>query len=99
MRRFLPLLAIPLAALAPTPARAQDDSASIIAHVESPPKPDHQGLDSFTLAELMRRFHVPGVSIALVRDFKLDWAKASGVICCRNPFRRGRSTFLLNPRG
>ena len=73
MKRFLPLLAILLAA---TPARAQDDSAAIITRVESPQKPDHQGLDSFTLPELMHRFHVPGVSIAVVRDFKLDWARA-----------------------
>src|SRR5450755_1005481 len=79
MKRFLPLLAILLAALAPTPARAQADSAAIIARVESPQKPDRQGLDSFTVPELMHRFHVPGVSIAVVRDFKLDWAKAYGV--------------------
>jgi hypothetical protein len=43
-RRFLPLLAILFGALAPTPARAQDDSAAIIARIESPQKPDHQGL-------------------------------------------------------
>ena len=79
MKRFLPHLAILLTAPAPTLARAQDDTAAIIARVESPQKPDHQGLDGFTILELMHRFHVPGVSIAVVRDFKLDWAKAYGV--------------------
>jgi CubicO group peptidase (beta-lactamase class C family) len=60
-------------------AAAQEDSASIIARIEAPQKPDHQGLDSYTLPELLRRFHVPGVSIAVVRDFKIDWAKAYGI--------------------
>jgi hypothetical protein len=56
MKRFMPFLAILLFVLAPTPTRAQDDSAAIIARAEPLQKPDHQGLDSFTLPELMHRF-------------------------------------------
>src|SRR5579862_8451221 len=66
-------------ALITFPLAAQDDASAIIARIEAPQKPDHQGLDGYTLPELMRRFHVPGVSIAVVRDFKVDWAKAYGV--------------------
>lgn len=74
----MPFLALWLPLFWPT-ASAQDDPAAIIARVESAQTPDHQGLDSFTLPDLMRRFHVPGVSIAVVRDFKIHWAKAYGV--------------------
>jgi CubicO group peptidase (beta-lactamase class C family) len=40
--------------------------------------PDRQGYDSLTLRELMDRAHVPGLSVAVIRDFKIDWAKAWG---------------------
>ena len=53
--------------------------AEIIRTIESPQVPNRQGLDPFTLAQLMDRFHVPGVSVAVIRDFKIQWAKAWGV--------------------
>ena len=58
---------------------AAQDAASIIARIEAPQTPNHQGLDNYTLTEIMQKFHVPGVSIAVVRDFKIDWAKAYGI--------------------
>jgi len=79
MKRFLPLLPILFAVPTAAQNNVQDDSTAIIARIESPQTPDHQGLDSFTFPDLMRRFHVPGVSIAVVRDFKIHWAKAYGV--------------------
>jgi CubicO group peptidase (beta-lactamase class C family) len=36
-------------------------------------------LDAATVQELLTQFHVPGVSIAVVKDFKIDWAKGYGV--------------------
>jgi CubicO group peptidase (beta-lactamase class C family) len=36
-------------------------------------------LDGLTLPELMQRLHVPGLSIAVIRDFKIHWVKAYGV--------------------
>jgi CubicO group peptidase (beta-lactamase class C family) len=75
-RRLLPLLA---AGLAVTVLRAQDDAAPQIARIEAAQTPNQRPLDGFTLPELMRRFHVPGLSIAVVRDFKIHWVKAYGI--------------------
>jgi len=36
-------------------------------------------LGRFTISELMQEFGVPGVSVAVIRDFKVHWAKAYGV--------------------
>ena len=55
------------------------DAAQIIRTVESPQVPNRQGLDPFTLQQLMSRFHVPALSVAVIRDFKIHWAKAWGV--------------------
>lgn len=62
----------------PAGARAQDP-ASIIARIEGVQTPDRQGLDGYTLQQLMQRFRVPGVSIAVIRDFQIHWAKSYGV--------------------
>src|SRR5207247_8668339 len=35
-------------------------------------------LDAAAVQELMAQFHVPGVSIAVVRAFKVEWAKGYG---------------------
>jgi len=60
-------------------AQAQDDVASMIARIESPQSPAETDLDSLPLQALMERLHVPGLSIAVVKDFKIHWAKAYGV--------------------
>ncbi|HWZ29696.1 MAG TPA: serine hydrolase domain-containing protein [Bryobacteraceae bacterium] len=76
MKRALFLL---LTGLSVTALRAQDDAAAQIARIEGAQSPNRQGLDGFTLPELMQRFHVPGVSIAVIRDSKIHWAKAYGI--------------------
>ena len=70
--RLLLLLSICLCAFG-------QNAAQIIAAIEGPQVPDHQGLDSFTLQQLMEKFHVPGVSVAVIKDFQIHWAKAWGV--------------------
>ncbi|HTS76798.1 MAG TPA: serine hydrolase domain-containing protein [Bryobacteraceae bacterium] len=75
----LKMLAPFLALLFVAPAPAQDGSAAIIARIEAAQTPDRGGLDAYTLTELMHRFHVNGVSIAVVRDFKIEWAKGYGL--------------------
>ena len=80
-RRLLawPLAAFALAAgLATSRPSAQSDTAAIIARIEAPQVPDRQGFDSLTLAQVMQRLKVPGVSIAVVKDFQVHWARAYG---------------------
>lgn len=60
-------------------AYAREDVQALIASVESPQVPGKGDLDSLTLQELMTRLHVPGVSIAVVKDFKIHWAKGYGL--------------------
>ena len=62
----------------PNDAPGQDSAAEIIKIIEGPQLPDRKGLDPFTLEELMDRAGVPGVSIAVIKDFKIHWAKAYG---------------------
>jgi len=78
-RCFLTLaLAAVLATAAPL-AQPSPDAAAMIARIEAPQVPDRQGLDAFTLDQVMRRFRVPGVSVAVIHDFKIHWAKGYGV--------------------
>ena len=68
-----------IAFTASSSAVAQDDAAAIIARIEGVQSPDRQGLDSYTIQQLMQRFRVPGVSIAVIRDSRIHWAKGYGV--------------------
>src|SRR5260221_12625980 len=36
-------------------------------------------LDAATVRGLLAQFQVPGVSIAVIKDYKIDWAKGYGV--------------------
>lgn len=57
----------------------QNDPAALIARVESAQSPVKGELDALALPALMERLHVPGLSIAVVKDFKIHWAKAYGL--------------------
>src|SRR5271156_1701642 len=75
--RCLPPLLI--AGLTVIALRAQDDAAPLTARIEAAQTPNRRTLDSLTLPELMLHFHVPGLSIAVIRDFKIHWVKAYGI--------------------
>lgn len=60
-------------------AQPGPDAAAMMARIEAPQVPDRQGLDALTLDQVMRRFRVPGVSVAVIKDFKIHWAKGYGV--------------------
>ena len=61
-------------------ARAQPrDPAAIMARIEGAQVPNRQGWDGYTLQELMQRFRVPGMSIAIIYDGKIHWAKGYGI--------------------
>lgn len=43
------------------------------------PEPGVDGLGRMTLSELMQHFGVPGVSVAVIRDFEIHWARGYGI--------------------
>lgn len=64
---------------APASAASQDSTADYISAIERPRDSDGDSLARLTLPELMEKLGVPGVSIAVIRDFEVHWAKAYGV--------------------
>ena len=60
-------------------AAAPGSAAEYIARVEGPQSPNRQGFDPLTIEQLMNRFRIPGVSIAVFKDFEIHWAKGYGV--------------------
>jgi len=75
-------LALLLAALLPAAPSFAQDSADV-RRIEAGLRPavaiEGQPVPMHTLAAEMQRLHVPGVSIALIRDGKIAWAKGYGV--------------------
>lgn len=55
--------------------QAQDPLAAIIAQVEG----KQSASDSLTLLEEMQKYHVPGLSVAVIKDSKIHWSKGYGV--------------------
>ncbi len=67
-------------ALALFDAQANADPLSDkIARVENPQSPNRQGTDPLTLQQILERFKVPGISIAVIHDFKVEWTKSYGL--------------------
>ena len=60
-------------------AAAQDAVADFIERIEGVQTPDRQGLDPFTLVEVMEKYGVPGVSVAVIHDFRIHWSKGYGI--------------------
>ncbi len=54
-------------------------SVPLVTQIEGAQVPDGQGLDGDTIEELMWRFGVPGVSVAVIHDFAIHWAKGYGI--------------------
>ena len=62
----------------PTTLDEPDSAADFQVLIEDVQRPSRQGLDVLTLQEMMERFGVPGMSIAVIRDFEVHWAKGYG---------------------
>jgi CubicO group peptidase (beta-lactamase class C family) len=62
-----------------TDAGAQDNPAAFIARIEAAQVDTGSGPGSRSLAQLMQQLAVPGVSIAVIRDFRIHWAKGYGL--------------------
>jgi CubicO group peptidase (beta-lactamase class C family) len=74
---ILTLLAIALPAAASAQTRSAADYIAAIEGVQSSAGPNDLG--RLTISELMARFNVPGVSIAVIRDEQIHWAKGYGI--------------------
>ena len=73
----LAVLALSNALLGATPP-AQDSAAALIARIEAPQTPNRQGWDPYSIQQLMERFGVPGMSLAVIKDGQIDMARAYG---------------------
>ncbi|MGH9314751.1 MAG: serine hydrolase domain-containing protein [Vicinamibacterales bacterium] len=60
-------------------AAVQDGSAALIARIEARQSPNRQGLDPYTIQELMQKLRITGVSVAVIKDSEIHWAKGYGV--------------------
>ena len=56
-----------------------DSAADFQVRMEGVQHPSRQGLDVLTIEEVMERFGVPGMSVAVIRDFEVHWAKGYGI--------------------
>jgi CubicO group peptidase (beta-lactamase class C family) len=63
-----------------SPSNGDDESPrAMMARIEDRQSPNRQGHDPFTLTELMQKYRVPGVSVAVIKDFQIHWAKGYGI--------------------
>jgi CubicO group peptidase (beta-lactamase class C family) len=81
MKRLDPALFLLTALLVflAAPLASQQEVDSFIARVEGVRTPGDTGVAGLTLEQVMARFRVPGVSVAVIRDFEVHWAKGYGV--------------------
>jgi len=69
-----------LCACKPFAASVSDDTVGQrIAKIEGARNRTAQGLDALPLEQVMHRLHVPGMSIAVINNFGIEWARAYGV--------------------
>ena len=61
-----------------TRAHGEDSASTVAAQVEGRQSPNRRDLDSFTLQEIMQKYRVPGVSVAVISGFRVHWAKGYG---------------------
>ncbi len=78
MRAFVVVVAIVVAAGFHA-VSAADDVAALIAQIEAAQPGGTGELAPLTITQAMEKAHVPGVSVAVIRDFQIHWARAYGV--------------------
>lgn len=62
-----------------TTALAQVSADEYIQAIEGAQPQSNEGLGNLTVEELLEELDVPGVSIAIIKDFNIHWAKAYGI--------------------
>ena len=73
----LAILALALPVATPAQARSAADYMATIERAQATAGPND--LSTLSISELMARFNVPGVSIAVIRDHRIHWAKGYGI--------------------
>jgi len=68
----LTLAALPIVTIGP-----DETTAALIAQIEGA-QPGTGDEAALTVAELMSKYHVPGVSVAVIKDFRIHWSKGYG---------------------
>src|SRR5438552_10526084 len=58
---------------------ATDAVDALIAQIEGAQPSATGELSALTLAQIMDKYHVPAVSVAVIDDFRIHWAKAYGI--------------------
>src|SRR6267142_1075851 len=51
----------------------------MIREIDGPQLPNRQGADPLTIPEIMAYYRIPGVSMAVIHDLAVHWAKSWGV--------------------
>jgi CubicO group peptidase (beta-lactamase class C family) len=78
MRKFLFLLLLPLyGTLAAQPKQLSDRIKAVENNLI--PYVPVKGFEGWNLLERMKHYNVPGVSIAIINNYKIDWAKGYGL--------------------
>jgi CubicO group peptidase (beta-lactamase class C family) len=54
-------------------------ASTIIGGAQAPAPPVPGPIDAAEIAALLKQFNVPGVSIAVIKDFQIDWARGYGL--------------------
>ena len=73
------LLLVLTAGVLPTRAHGEDSGSAMAAQIEGRQSPNRRDLDSLTLQDIMQKYRVPGVSVAVISGFRVHWAKGYGV--------------------
>ena len=73
----LTLLTLALPVATPAQTRSAVEYMAAIEGKQATAGPND--LSTLTISELMARFNVPGVSIAVIRDYQIHWAKGYGI--------------------
>jgi CubicO group peptidase (beta-lactamase class C family) len=73
------LLLLLTAGVFPARAQGEDSGSTMAALIEGRQSPNRRDLDSLTLHEIMQKYRVPGVSVAVISGFRVHWVKGYGV--------------------
>ena len=81
-----------------TAAGGQSPTDALIAAIEGPQSNRDGDLVGLTLEDAMKKTGVPGASIAVIKDFEIQWSKGYGVADVTTGRRRRPTRCFRRPR-